>query len=257
MAPADVEVGSSGEIFVKDAARKIIIFRRDGAWDRTIPLDLWLQSFHFGATGESTAIVEVHESGTASLRTVVALDSDFRVRRTLLSEPSWLGSFDDAGSRITVETGFEQGLVMTEIRDGFAAGNSSEYSLIVMDGRGVVRRRIFKDARPAPIPEEARRKYRRLSLPSHAPFFHELLGDDRGNIYVVLTPLDTAEEQTATIDVFDAAGRYVLQLETPGWPCAIREGCLFTLEIDAEGTETVRKYRIENWTDVPSRITSS
>jgi hypothetical protein len=48
-------------------------------------------------------------------------------------------------------------------------------------------------------------------LPEHFTFFEEILIDENGNIYVIVT--DPLEENSRKIDIFSARGRYVFSAE--------------------------------------------
>lgn len=125
------------------------------------------------------------------------------------------------------------------------------YIIKVFDAYGKLVRRIEKDYAPIEITredfEERKEGYlpellKDIYAPKHFPPFWTLRADDEGRIWVT-TPKKTADGEKVYFDVFDAEGKYILEVALKAMP-SLFNNKLYTVEEDDNGYQYVRRYSI-------------
>lgn len=125
------------------------------------------------------------------------------------------------------------------------------YIIKVFDASGKLVRRIEKDYTPIEITkedfEERKEGYspellKDVYAPKHFPPFWTLRADDEGRIWVT-TPKKTADGEKAFYDVFDAEGKYILEVALKASP-RIFQNKMYAIEEDEDGYQYVKRYKI-------------
>lgn len=125
------------------------------------------------------------------------------------------------------------------------------YIIKVFDASGKLVRRIEKDYTPLEITkedfEERKEGYppellKDVYAPRHFPPFWTLRADDEGRIWVT-TPKKTADGERVFYDVFDAEGKYILEVALKASP-RIFQNKMYAIEEDEDGYQYVKRYKI-------------
>jgi len=144
--------------------------------------------------------------------------------------------------------------------------------LFFMDNKGNVNLKVTRDAAPLKISRAMREKTKMnirndmtrtgrippdfdIDFPEVAPFYYGLLVDDEKLIYVQRTSSSEAVDEGYVFDVFDSKGIFIYSVKMDHYPYLIKNGCLYTVIVDDEtGTESVARFRINNWSRYISPI---
>ncbi len=125
------------------------------------------------------------------------------------------------------------------------------YLLKVFDVEGKLIRKIEKDYSPLEITKEnfeaVKEDYppelsQGLYAPKHYPPFRTLRSDDEGRIWVT-TSKKTADGDKNYYDVFDAEGKYILEVALKASP-RIFNNKMYAIEEDEDGYQYIKRYKI-------------
>ncbi len=167
---------------------------------------------------------------------------------------------------------YEPQLALARAADGGCAfGYGAEYAMQVVDGSGILRRRIIVAEKPIKIADaEKKNIYDHLAarleakwskavlqeavqFPAHRPFFNRILADGQGRLFVfrVESVLTADKNGAARADLFGRDGRFLQEVRLPFAPDLIHRGTLYRIHEDPEtGDIAIRLYRVLNWTQL-------
>jgi len=135
-------------------------------------------------------------------------------------------------------------------------GVNKNYELRIINQRGELIRRIFKDYDPVEVTEEEKKMILKTDkIPSEIKvkfpkFYHPIADisvDEEGKIYV-RTNEKAGAENSFFYDVFDAEGKYIVKfpLKTiKKIPLVWKKNKLYSVEEDEEGFQVVKRYKVE------------
>lgn len=134
--------------------------------------------------------------------------------------------------------------------DDVAWGFNDEYQLNIVQTDGAIYRRIIKKGGSIILTEERKNEIlqtrNRLGvvwdIPKYFPFFHHLLTDELGNIYVSTYKLDSAGFRY--VDVFSSDGKYMHEIRLKYEPRFIRKGCIYCIAEEESGLHYVVRYKM-------------
>ncbi len=137
-------------------------------------------------------------------------------------------------------------------------GVSSEYELQVLNSDGSLIKRITKEYIPIEITEDDKKEKLKflfgdgpvpqgikLEWPRCLWAFSSLNIDEHGHIFLK-TSERTEDVHSYFYDVFDGGGRYIVKIALPGQPKVLIGGKLYTIEVDEDGFQLVKRYKV-NW----------
>jgi len=132
-----------------------------------------------------------------------------------------------------------------------------------MNREGKLLYRIRMDQPRPQFTSEEQSEYKRLKfpVPKFKPYFFSIFSDTESRIYVQQNkteggirgygPIDTTEKE---VDIFSPDGYYLYRSSLPRNTSIIKNGYLYTRELDEEeGMEYVKRYRIKNWDQIRER----
>lgn len=133
--------------------------------------------------------------------------------------------------------------------DNIVYGYPEDYLLQVFNSEGVLIKRIHKEYEPIPVTPEEKDERTQDAPPSikflfsdHHSAFRRFFHDDEGRIYV--QTWEKAGEDCYYYDVFDEQGRYIINIALRDTPMVCKGSCLYTLEEDEAGYQSVKRYRM-------------
>jgi hypothetical protein len=135
--------------------------------------------------------------------------------------------------------------------------NTSD-KLIIFPFKGQKTRSIKMNLKPEPISSDEMEIYRQrykqnlknIVFPPHRPFWHRLLGDEKGRIYAVRKKSIAEKKAGYSIDIFSKDGKYLYKAHSPFMPFLIWKGKLYTIAADKEHNLSIKIYRIKNYREL-------
>lgn len=134
--------------------------------------------------------------------------------------------------------------------DDVAWGFNDEYRLNIVQTDGAINKRIIKKGGSIILTEERKNEILQTrnrpgvvwDIPKYLPFFHHLLSDELGNIYVSTYKHDSAGFRY--IDVFSSDGKYMYEFKLKYEPRLIRKGCIYCIAEDVSGLHNIIRYKM-------------
>ncbi len=276
--PSALFLAGDGTFYVTDGMR-MQRFKQDGTFLSNIPLTNRITDFWI-APDKHIFGVEVRNTEQGRHRYLVELDPEGKELETLADYADVQGVDRENGGvrmRFVIMHRYNPILYLTPSPDGgFIYTHSAEYILKHANGRAETDMIISKAAEAAPItrqekdriiqdtkdyvntrgrnvPEDVIRQGCRF--PPTAPFFVEVVVDDRGRIYIRRLKSSLDESDSQVLDIFGPEGHYLYRMTTEVRPSVITGGRLYELwEDEEEGTIQLRRYRIRNWESLKTGI---
>lgn len=93
------------------------------------------------------------------------------------------------------------------------------------------------------------------AFPEHLPFFYEILTDSEGRIYVQINREEFDPTKLKPYDIFSRDGYYLYKAVIDVSPHVIKDGFLYTLSSDKDtGDQIILRYKIINWDQIKTGI---
>jgi hypothetical protein len=253
---------SSGKIYVKDMYLALDIFERDGDFVKSIKLNFGIHDFF--PLEDDTILALLLKSSDEELKNahvLCRLDDQGEILDSFAEYPYTSLMRRMSGGVFVTTTGYELAAHMAVLdQEKFVYGYSKEYELNVMNREGKLLYRIRMDQPMPHFTSEEQSMYKRLKfpVPKFKPYFYSIFSDTDGRIYVQQNqagegirgygPIDTTEKE---VDIFSPEGYYLYRSSLPPNTSIIKNGYLYTRELDEEeGMEYVKRYRIKNWDQI-------
>ena len=103
--------------------------------------------------------------------------------------------------------------------------------------------------------DEERKRFQRIELPSHKPYFADIITDSRGRIWLNRFKSSGSRKGIKEIDIFSPQGKYIYRAKIPHFPKVLRNEYLYTTVYEPE-TEyrKIKRYKIKNWENIEEGI---
>lgn len=263
--PTLIRVDSSyGKIYVNDMFSALDIFDREGDFTKSLKLSFGIHDF-FPFKDDTILALLLKSSDLdkelTNIHVLCQLDDQGELLHSFAEYPYTSLKRRVSGGVFSTSTGYELAVHMAVLdQKKFVYGYSKEYELNVMNLEGLLLCRIRMDQPRPQFSSEEQREYKRLKfpVPESKPYFFSILSDTEGRIYVQRNkteegirgygPIDTTEKE---VDIFSPDGYYLYRSSLPPNTNIIKNGYLYTRELDEEqGMEYVKRYRIKNWEQI-------
>ncbi len=261
--PSSVLIDGSGNIEINDG-RSLIVYGRDGLYQKKIPLKTFLGSLILGPGGTIVGTTQPNPRAKGGTKNeLVQLGPDGEPLRTI-AEFAAYGVVND----LVINHWYTPRISFCRrAHDSLYYGFSLDYMIHVVDGDGRPRLAFSKSEKAGAITGEEKGLTRKegifswsgrgdpettdLGMPDHRPFFSRFFSDEAGRLYVVrFRPITEREVGTQDIDVFSKDGFYLYRMTWPFMPQVIRGGFLYEVRQDEDkGLTRIIRYRITNWSD--------
>jgi len=266
-------IDSKSNLYV-DQGHSISVFDNKGKYIRSIPLGT--QSYLFGITADGNiiaTIVTIIETKISD--DIVLFDSVGKRLKTLATYPNprvKIASGVALGARNT----FAPHLYFLPLNEKLGIyGFSLNYRLFLINSSSDIISIIEKEEIPEPLTKKDKERdidseidfwkkhgmliprneiEKAYPFPPNKAFFHGLMTDDLGNIYV--SKISTIKKDFSW-DFFNPKGYYLYKviMKEARWPEIIKNGCIYTTSMDKEtGYFKVKRYRIKNWDQIKKVI---
>jgi hypothetical protein len=249
-----------------DNGRSLIVYDRDGAFERNIPVATFLSQKALGPDDTIIGTTQPNLRAEGGPKySIVRIDPEAGSVLTIAEFPA---EYDESQGALFLHWYNNSISFSPRTEDTFCYGWPAEYRILVADGDGRAVLAFTKDEEPAPISGEekamtkeegifaaigyaGRPEQADLVFPDHRPFFSRLIGDGEGRIYVVRRQsILERDDPNWRIDVFSKDGVYLYRMSWPFIPAVIGSGSFYgVLEDDETGEFSIVRYRVENWAD--------
>jgi len=263
--PFEVEIDDrTGNVFVKDGFNKIIIFDKNGRYQKTIYSLTAISNFVLGRDNKIIAICHgTSEDELTHFHELCSINFNGEIIKIFKRVPFTVFTRSlGPGQVVYVKSGYEMALHLAKLNDQhFIYGYSKEFILYVIDEKGDNLYQIEVDESLPQFTLEEKRRFRKVLLPDHKPYFFSIMVDSEKRIYVqenmatkMIRGYGPIETVNKVVKVFSDKGYFLFTTTLPPNTCVIREGYIYSYLLDEEtGMEYVKRYKIINWREVSKR----
>jgi len=271
----------TGNIFVTDRSRTIIIFEKGGKYiDKDIHLVELLKDFYldserciwgkFILPGINVYHFIKKVTPTGEAEKIIA-EIPYYINRIKLSRTN-VGNTAQVGGYFFTH-GYEYDLFIAKVDNHtLIYGYSKDYELIAFDETGDTLFIIRKDETPKKITNNEKERIKNrikgniakggkfvpdisIEFPEHMPYFYSIITDNKGRIYVRKNPISRESNINHEYDVFNKEGLYLYKTHLNYYPDVIKNGYIYTRIVTEEtGEEQIRRCKIKNWDQIKNGI---
>ena len=264
--PSSIHLDDAENIYVSDSS-KLVVFDRDGIFQRNILLKIFLSPLMLGPKGTVVGTNQPNASGEGRPQNeIIQLNPDGQRLREIAKYPAY---------------GVSKGMVLRHryggsipfcrrSEDSFFFGFSLTYEIRAVDAEGRTLLVFSKKEEPQAITGEEEDLTRKkgisswsgsgdprtadLGMPDHRPYFSRFLSDEAGRLYVVrFQSILEWEDPIRKVDVFSKEGLYLYKMTWNFLPQDIKNGFFYEARHDeAIGLTRIIRHRIVNWGDFKS-----
>ena len=110
---------------------------------------------------------------------------------------------------------------------------------------------IKKEEKPISFSDEEKKRFQRIVLPSHKPFFSDIIVDSKGRIWLEKSESSVDKKERQEVDIFSPDGKYLYRAKIRHFPKVLKNGHLYTTVYESEtGYISVKRYKIKNWDQI-------
>ncbi len=250
----------SAHLFVQDVmARSLKEFDENGVFHKSVLVPVIEDFVPLEAGGLLAVVIESDEKELTAHHAFCRIEADGKVSNTFGRYVYNLHMGHEGGGTFAYTTGYEFSAFVSRIDAGsLVFGYSKDYALTIVDTEGKPVRRFEKAGpKPAFTPVELK-SFGRREVPEQKPYFFALLTDSEGRTYVRREVLEgvrgrgPVDLKPVEMEVFGRDGRYLFKTVLPPNTGQIENGLLYAFTFDEDtGKETVNRFRIKNWGDLP------
>lgn len=254
--PLKIFTDERDNIYVNDRGRTIIVYDRDGNFQRFyrakktigdfyVDRDGYIYSFthDFSGSGVVKVLVKMDKEGNIIKKFAEFLETDVKVRTNgrgvVMGGVKHPYSFDS---------------FFCYLPDNLLCyGENSKYRLLIYDLEGNLKNEISKEEKAQPITGEERKRIsikKDIVIPSYRPFFSGILSDEKGRIWVIRTKSVLEKGKEQVLDIFSKDGNYLYQVELPYLPKIIRNGNIWVIHRDKEDRTVIKRLKIKNYSSM-------
>ena len=270
--PSAFYVDGRKYLYVSEA-RKIEVFDESGRYKKSIALENSIQEFFIDKHGNIVTHCIVSD-GEGSKKRIIKLSPEGKILETLaeFSDVRAVRNREEGGRTVTFKAYHQYNYwpyIYPVDANSFVYAYPSDYKIYITESDGGLRMVLEKEAVPIPISREekesimngieSRAGERGIKLtkevleaacqfPPHRPFFHRILVDERGRIYVREARSVLERSEGVLFDVFGKDGFYLYRLELPFTPEVIHKGYCYDVFTSAEtGGVRIKRYSFNGY----------
>lgn len=254
----------AGLLYILDGSLKIDVFKKNGIFIRSVKCERVVYDFVPTGLNELWAIMNAgSDNEITSYQALVKLNAYGKIEKVVIRYPYTLFMQRTSTGIAIDKTGYELALHLAKIDDEYLIyGYSKNYELfkISLDYRILLK---IRNDNPRPkFTAEEKEEFKHIPLPLEKPFYYKILVDSEKRIYVqrnkndvIMRGLGPIEKYDKEVDVFNTKGDFLFTTMLPANSFRINNGFIYAFHIDEEiGTESVLRYRIIDWENIPSKI---
>ena len=234
---------SSDEIVVTETSRRLSFFSLDGSYLRTLSTkETWALMAECDSQGNiiiTTATLDPKEPYYSYLKFDAQLNLLFEIARSPAPNAS---------------KGFNPFMPISYFRvgkdDNIIYGYPGDYTIQVISPQGKLIKKITRDYGPVEVTEKEKKEVMGDAPPSikfdfsrYHSAYRRFVADDEGRVIVQSWEKDEPKD-IFLYDVFDAEGRYIVQVPIEGRPFAALKGKIYVSSEDEEGNPLVIRYHL-------------
>jgi hypothetical protein len=270
--PSALYIDGHDNLYVSEG-RKMHVFDRSGELRKSHVLENNIRDFFVDEDGHIITFCMITDDG-GSKKIIVKLDMEGKIIQTFVEYGDVEAVQNETEGRgVMTFKAYHQYNYWPYLQpvntERFVYAYPSDYRLILANSEGKQLLMIEKDEAPSPITREEkdfimsgierRAGQRQIKLtedvleaacqfPSHRPFFHLILVDDAGRIYVRSARSVLDRSSGASFDIFDEQGYYLYRMDLPFSPEIIHKGNLYDVSTSEEtGYVRIKRYAVKGW----------
>jgi hypothetical protein len=243
--PTGIQIASDGGIVIT-CTTKLVYYSLSGDYIKQIKHRLFDVSPKIDSSGNVISMVMFPGKERGSFITALQI---FNSDLALISNLAELrGSMDPEDRKLSL---FPRRIHYTILpSDDIAWGFNDEYKLNIVRTDGAINKRIIKKGSSIILTEERKNEILQTrnrpgvvwDIPKYFPFFHHLLSDELGNIYVSTYKRDPAGFRY--VDVFNSDGKYMYEIKLKNEPRLIRKGHIYCIAEEESGLHYVVRLKM-------------
>lgn len=277
--PTALYIDGHDNLYVSEG-RKMHAFDSSSELRRSTVLENNIRDFFVNEDGHIVTFCMINDE-SGSKKIVAELDSEGKIIKTFAeyTDVQAVRNETEGGGVMTFKAyhQYNYWVYLHPVSSGrFVYAYPSDYRLTLADGEGSPFLRIEKEEAPRPITREEKDHImsgiermagqRQIKLtksvleaacqfPPHRPFFHHLLVDDAGRIYVRTSRSVLDRSDGTSFDIFDEQGFYLYKMDLPFSPEIIHSGNLYDAFTSEEtGYVTIKRYTWKGWDRIKAGI---
>lgn len=234
-----------GEIMIQEVSRRLSYFGLDGSFLRNQSMkEVWGLRGRVDSKGNivlQEAIMDPKDPRYVTKK----FDPDLKLLAELAKSPAPTPTVFNPLMAVSYWT--------IDKDDNVVYGYPKTYEIDIFGPSHSIVKKILKDYDPVEITEaekEAERKdiasagvSMKLEFDKFHPAFKRFFLSDKGHIFV--ETWETAKDGKTIHDIFDAEGRFLSRIALPLNGIEIRNGKYYSLEEDADGYQSLKRYSVE------------
>ncbi len=254
--PTKLFIHDSGDVYVNDRGRFIHIFTKNGIFKDKINLkfNIFAGSNNFFVDHDNSIFAITMEiSGSGPHEIFVKADKNGNIIKKIevIKDPKInVKSSTGVGGVMSgmIHSYSEQVFFCPIQKNLFCYGTNIKYRIFLCNLEGGLKAEFSKDEDFRAISaEEKKRLGTGAFIPSHRPFFKNILSDEEGRIYVLKTKSILDKNPNTEIDIFSSAGKLLYEIQVPFTPRVIKNGAFYSIEQDVNQNRSIKKWVIQNY----------
>jgi hypothetical protein len=261
--PSSVHLDDAGNTYIGDSS-KMVVFSREGVFQRNIPLKMSLSPLMLGPGGTIVGTNQPNAFGEGRPQNeIIQLGPDGERLRVLAQYPAY-----GVSKGMILRHWYRGGISFCRrSEDSLFFGFSLAYEIHVVDDEGRTLLVFSKEEEPRSITSEEKDVTRKegipswsgmgdpktadLGMPDHRPFFSKFFSDDKGRLYVVRHPsILERNNPDRKVDVFSKDGLYLYRMTWDFPAQVVKNGFFYEARYDEDiGLTRIIRHRIKNWGD--------
>jgi hypothetical protein len=279
-APNRLQADETGNIYVTDRSRKIVVFDKAGRHiDKDIHLLDYLLDFYLDS--DKCVWGKFFSPGTET-HLIRKLTPAGRIEKTLAEIPYYANRVMFPVSKVNNTAsafgyffahGYEHDIYVSKLNHHtFVYGYSKEYEFVAVNETGEILFTVRKQEIPKQITKMEKERITNLTrrdlerhgrsvpeisieFPTQMPFYYSIITDDQTRIYVRTNPSDRQPNLNHEYDLFNKDGFYLYKMRSNIYPDVIKSGHLYSrIEAADSRMEQIKRYKIKNWNQIKSGI---
>lgn len=234
---------SRQELMVEELRRRLSFFTHDGEFLRNVSTkEIWTLGASIDSTGNIVATEGHLDPDNPSYR-VKKFDPEMNLIKEFARSPA-------PDSRKGFNPFMAISYWVLDNNDNIIYGYPEDYVIQVFNPEGQLIKKIMREYDPVEVTEEEKEEAKedapadmKFVFPKYHSAFRLFLADDEGRI-CVRSWKKILDGEGYFYDIFDAEGKYIVQIRLKMRPRVWKKNKIYAIEEDEEGFQVVKRYKV-------------